>query len=1850
MAHKRPDPEPDTFTGKVLLPAESETDLGDRASIDRLLALTDEGWDIDEQVRTLQHAAADDRISRIDLTPTGEPSIVSVVELLPSPAPPKTHSRPPPLPGGRPPTRPPPPIPQKKGEKAPAPPPPLRPPPARRDAKPQPDGPMPASDALPDLIAARITALEHTKDKVGLSRAHLEMAIVAETTLGDEARTMLHAESALKIDPQCAPAHAILRRRLHGVKAIPAMLRHLDAEIAAATEPAGKTELLALKARLLEAAANDPEATRNAWQQTLGHSAHHAAGLKGLELELFSRTNALRGEKNDAQLEAADALQVHLAQMADSYGTEPRLAAWLHVERSRILEHKLAKIDGARGALERALALDSSVGPVRDAAVRFVAAHDDAAAFVSLLDEEAGIEVDPVRCARLELDAAVVAAARLGDKARAITLLERAARRAPTIPMVDRRVLDELVRLNEEMGDGSSASRARRARLKFLSDGRALAYELRTLAGIAEKNGDPDAAVADIQAAVTCDPKDPTLVELLDRLLALADRQEQRMALWVTEAARTEEPAKRARALVRAARIAEDGLSKPGEAVRHLRAAWVAAPGETEVLDNLSRLLSPPPPEGMDREVRGLVDLYTQAHEHAKDPERRIAYLEKCAVLWEDVIGDPRRATRCYEEVLRLAPDRRGAILGLARTAARVGDGKAHARALLDEARLSEDGILVLTLRVRAATALAPVDPVRALALVDEVLAVDTAHSAARALETRLHEEAGRWERAADSIRARIDHVSARQDKLSLWLALANIQHQRLHKPQDALASLRSARALDPAHPVPPEEIARVLQSVGEASVHRTAIEGLAADAQTPEERAMQLVRAAEIDELVLRDDVRAATVYARALAEMPEDELIAERLVRVLARRAVKAGAQGLGELATLQAKRLERAPNALAARALSFDLAALLVLSGKDLGRASALLESLLAEEPGHIPALRTLEAIGRRSNDHAVLARVLGRQGDALRDARARLGALWALASVEEWRLPAGDSSATFERILALDSTDPGALEASIRRATPAARRGDTAARRIMAGAMRSLFSLASDDATRLAMQLRLALVLETIDDREALDRFRGALHVDPLSVTAATGLARLAQRVHDHESAFTAAMSLSELASHPKIRSRHLLEAAEILMTAAGDALGNPGVRRGRAQVLLENALESDSDSVAAAARYATVCSELAAPERLVDVFRKALRSSATPDAIVFLGSEIARVARDDLKNLPVAIDAMRRAREAAPNHVPSLLTLSELCVAQRAWPEAVNALEAVVTVSREAPPRLTALFALASIYERVLGKRPEAEKALRAALSIDESNPRALRALLRFLGESAGPNGPTPKAMQEMAELLDRLADLERDLESKTELLVELAALRANLGHASGAERALIEAVACSPKNPKVFARLATAFKTPQGRDDAGYARALGTVITRGQSLGAVSANWFATLGQLEVEVLNRLREGIVHLRQAIEIDPELSETRFELASAYSRGDAHDDAIRVLSSMVTPDSKRLLAVSDPNAVLSLLERELLQVHRAEEALAVSELRAIGGDLDDGRHAWLRARRRNLENTHASLDRPTLVTQVLPHGTRHVLLEVAAAVSGIESKILRSDVTELGISSRDRIGSRSGHPTRTILDRLARMLGLEDIELVITPQVPRTRVIAQDSLWIVVPRSLADLPEPAQLASIARALVRIALGVPWLEELPPPHIEALLIAAARQASPSYAHDSVDVLSAKLVAQYEPSVQRAISRRQRRLLEELAPHMGAHQGKPPPVEDFVMGLARGELRGTYLLTGDLLAVIDDLRAADPALLRATERPGRNALDAVLEHPYAGDLCRFALTPEATALRRRLGSTWTT
>ncbi len=1726
--------------------------------------------------------------------------------------------------------------------------------------------------ALVELLGTRAERLEPTDDTVGLSRVHIELAIVHET-IADDARVNAAAEAALKVDPDLASAHAILRRRLHSRAQLVPMLRHLERELAVASSESSAVELLAEKARLLEAGDRSEDA-REAWELALGRAPHHAAALKGLEADLVRRAFA-----DDADDDAWEDLVAHLGRMSDAFAAQPNLAGWLHIERARILEMRLGRVDAARGAYERALRLDGSVGPVRDAFTMHAAAHHDSARLAALLADEARLEPTSSRCARLELDSACIMHTLLGDEARAIDLLERAAARAPTTPSVDRRVLDDLVRLYEASAQHPEAARSRRARLRFYTDASALVYELRRLSSIEERLGNMEAAIGDIERALSLDAEDATLVDELDRLLSAAGKDDERIALWHNEAQRADDGTKRARALARAAQLAEQ-LGRHDESLRHLRAAWVAAPGDSEILDALSRLMSPAPSETFDREVRALIELYAQAAQATRDGGRRVAYLEKVAMLWEELVGDPTRAARTYEEILRFEPGRRGAILGLERTAGRVGDDRSLSKALALEASLAEDGASVLALRVRSAQVLARVDPPRAMALVQEVLEQDPQHVAARAIETRLQEEAGRWEQAAASIRARIDIALSTRDKVALWLQLAHIQDARLRSPKEAVESLQQARKVDPIHPVPPEEIARVLEAAGDARALRVAIEQLANDAITPQERARHLTHAAEIDELRLDDDVSAASLYARALAETPEDEMVADRLLRVLARRVVTtagaAGPQALGtpawdDLLAQLAKRSEKATTPAQVQAFSFQLASLLVAANQDLPRAARILEDIVDTDTRNVHALRLLEAIARRGTAYPPLARILKMEGDGFSDVRARLGALWELASLETWRLTAGESVATYTRILELDPTDPSGLEAAVRLSLGAARRGDASARRAAIAALRSLSALAQDEGTRLATELRLALLLEahageTSDResshssaREALERLREALALDPLSVTAATSLARLANRLGDASGAAAAAISLADLSVQPKVRAKYLVDAANLLLSDAPDeALGTMGDRTDRAAELLEKALDSDANSTVAATRLSQVRTTQHRGERLVDVFRNALGHATLKEAIVLLGSEIARVARDDIGDIGVAIEAMRKVREAAPDHVPSLLTLSELFIAQRAWPEAVDTLEDVVERGKETGPRITALFALASVYEKILARPLDAERALRKALSIDGENPRAIRALIHRLAakqnepdEHGEPQAKTP-AKLEIASLLERLALVEKDRHVKCDILLELADIRIGLKDMNQAEKALVDAVATAPDHPRAFSRLGRFFRAaqaPGGIDAVSYARALAAVIGRGQQLGSSDPRWFASLGHIEVEQLNRLRDGVQHLARAVQMDPKLHESRFELATAYSRLGAHDEAAKTVMSMLHPTSQPLVAISDPAKALELLERALNAERRQEEAIVVSELRAIAGELDEGRHAWLRSRRLgNFDAHHVALDRATLVSHVVPPEGRHILLDVAQAIAGIETKLLRADISEIGVTSRDRVGKRSGNPTRILLDRVARAVGVNDIELVITPNVSRTRVLAQDALWIVVPKALTELPEPTQLASIGRALARIALNVPWLEELPPPHIEAMLCAAGRAVNPAFGKDDIDVLSLKLVLQYEPNLVKELSRKQKQNLEKLIPMMNGPQGRLVGIDVLIGALARAELRIAYLLTGDVLATIDELRGLDGAFLQATETPGRQSLGAVLDHAFAGDVVRYALTPEATALRRRVGSTW--
>src|SRR5690606_21109180 len=121
----------------------------------------------------------------------------------------------------------------------------------------------------------------------------------------------------------------------------------------------------------------------------------------------------------------------------------------------------------------------------------------------------------------------------------------------------------------------------------------------------------------------------------------------------------------------------------------------------------------------------------------------------------------------------------------------------------------------------------------------------------------------------------------------------------------------------------------------------------------------------------------------------------------------------------------------------------------------------------------------------------------------------------------------------------------------------------------------------------------------------------------------------------------AISLAELSVQPKVRAKYLVDAANLLLSdSTEEALGPMEERAERAAQLLEKALDSDPNSAIAATRLSQVRSTQGRSERLIDVFRSALARATAKDAVVYIGTEIARVARDDLGDVGVAIEAMR----------------------------------------------------------------------------------------------------------------------------------------------------------------------------------------------------------------------------------------------------------------------------------------------------------------------------------------------------------------------------------------------------------------------------------------------------------------------------------------------------------------------------------------------------------------------------------------------------------------------------------
>lgn len=1605
----------------------------------------------------------------------------------------------------------------------------------------------------------------------------------------------------------------------------------LDEELVVVETDAERADLLTERARALASLGNLADA-RAAYTKALDLIPHHPCALRGKEAVL--RQEIEKGQTKDL----ADQLAKHLERMADAYAPQLGKAvgdavfsAWLHVERATVLDEALAQPAQAAGALEKAVGLQPAPGPVRASYTRHHIRHDNPRVLCDSLAAEAEHETEDHRASRLLYAAARIGCERLKDLTEGAVFLGRAASRAPGSLATTRRILAELIRVQEHLGATEQAIITRLRELSMQTNSHAIAHAQVRLSEIHDSLGQAENAASHAEQALLHDPTDESTRERLDRALQRLGRHERRIEIWVAESHDSRPMAHRVSSLQRAADICERHLRRRDDAVTYLRAAWTIHPGDAAVFDTLSGLLAQPAREP-EASVRARIDLYMLAAQAATEAPRRIALLEKIASIWEEELGQPERALEVFEQIHALDAARRTTILGMQRNALRANDHRRLSRALVAEADLTEDSALARRLLISAADVFSERlnDRDRALELIDRALTILPTDADALRARFRLLVRAGRHELARQALLGLIRRDPA--NAFGLWIEVARFDEQRLKKPQDAVAAYEEAARLRPEHPLAAIEIARLLRTTGDYRRLCDSLRTLAKGALSSADRVNFLVQAAEVEELLLSDDRSALVTLAAAdtaATETPFDVSIFESMERILVRK------RNNDELIKLYTKWLAHQPTPAIDHALRVALAE--VLYRKDKQEAIHLLEGLVSVVPNHLAALRRLEHLYRGSRP-TKLADALRAQAAATSSVTARTGALSHLVTLEseisnELVLDA------LSRVVTERPDDGGAHDAIVRicnRLVVDAAAPANGAFALLLASISARRSLVKDGISRAFLQIEEATLVEASAGndvarmRSALAGYHDALTLWPDSLLAARGLERLAEHLKDREALITANRALARLVDSSSRRAGHFVRAAQL--TAE-----EPGLL-GAAIDLYEQALTEDPDCDAAVLALARgLATE---PVRLVDRLGTALERARKSTQIVLLGMEIGKAvlrhfdAGGTSPDPSVGTAAMRRALAVAPEDAAALMLSAKLYSAQRLYSEARDSWQRVVQAARHFEIRVTAYFELATLFEGPLADLARAEDSIRAILEDDETHAIALERLFQI----ATKRSDRPLAIQ----ALSRLAEASTDPRVRVDVDLRLAEVQREAGDRPSMVRTLCDAIAHAPSDSRPIGVLQRLYRvdTPDGA--AAYAAALGQVLEIASSRRLpIEPRWLTTLGLLEVTVLLRHREGLARLQAAANMPTAQIDARAALGRGLEAANRNAEAVQVLRDALSADIETLAKTSELSPTLAALESALAKDGRAEERLSVEEARGCLGDVKPERITRLRARRMAPEAHPPGALAGQELSRVFVPEAQTPLLSIAAAISPVAAKALRFELGTLGISSRERVGSRDNNPVHRLIDRIAKCIGLESFELYLSPNWQgMPRVYPGDPPAIVAHPSVAELPEPEQAFSMGRLLVRAVLGPVWLDELAPEAIDGLLMGSLRAVDANFGVRELGPTREPVVQAFAAQVQRAMGRRQRKMLEEILPNVTPTYD----VRGFVASIRRGENRLGYLLSGDLIAAVDHLCRIDRDVARAAEDPRL-----VVMHPVTGDLLRYALGGASHAERKRIGTVWT-
>jgi len=1613
-------------------------------------------------------------------------------------------------------------------------------------------------------------------------RLHYECARLYEWPLGDTLRAAEHYQKAHALVLDHLPSVRGARRTLLAAKRHAQALPFFDAEIRLTSEPQQKSVVYYEKGLVLEDALGQKQQAREAFET-------------GLDLDPTNPSLLKAVERAELGAKAWDALERTYARAANAVTQDPRLKAALIAERARVVEGRKRDARGAAELYRLALETDPRSTGAIHALKRLCYADERFGDLVTVLAHEAELVSGPEARALAFYRAGRVLSDRLGALDKAADAFESAAREAPN----DRMVLEELGRTHALAQRWPELVAVLERLAALATNAGEKVGTLHQIGQLAEERlGNEELAITWYERAREADPLYLPAIQALSKLYTRRENWPALLAVHGGEAERGHDSSRRASALARMAEICELKLGQPDVAAEHHARALGLVPGYAASFKALERLLA------QRHQYESLVELYERGVDLATDADSKITWLFKIGRLLEDALSDPGRALSAFRRILDVEPNHLGAIHALQRAAERAGRYDELVAALeLEVARVTDKRRrLELLHRAGEVAELELGDDAQALAFYRKAFELEHGYLPALAGLGRLHYKAGRWDALLETYRAELEHTPAGPGSASLHFKVGELYEQRIGRDDEAIAAYRRALVADARHRPASRALERKLSEKARWDELVRLLEAEIASAGDAADKARASFRVGEIYENRLKQLDKARAAYEQALAADSELRPAREGLVRLLT----------LAKDYKRVAAELEHEAKGDPDPALAVSA---LMRQGEvyrdelaDPARAIACFQAVLERDPAHVEALVALEPLYAEQGAWDALAALYATSSRVLGDPGARVAVLRELARLEE-RRATDDFGAVRDaemRVLQLAPSDPTALGALERLAL---RAGDPA----LIGQVDAQLAGVEHPGVAAEHTTRLAELLEASGDVSALGLYRGALAREPDNVAAARGLARMAERLGDAKLLEEAASRMVEVALDRPYAARLMLRAAEV-QTNAGDRAG--------AASLLELALEISPEHELAASRLEELLIPAGEVERVVRVLSQAATEATQRERIAALWVRVAELHSDRRRDLPAALAVLKRALGLLPAHTAILMKLAELHVRDGQWTEAVEKLKQV-TLQAGAPEgaRLDAHARLAAILDERLGDPDGARASVEVVLA---ANPKHAAALGRLVQLELRRN-----RLEAASQAAGRLVEISVEPEDRVEALSAQGRVEKARGKLGAAGQAFAEAIALAGLETEAAAELVELITQLPRKSDAPTWELYAAALSRHAETAGASApgELFLELSRVLREFLHRPDQAIAVLERGVTVsdDPAI---HAELAGRVLESGNPTKAIAALRRVFERD------VTNASAWRKLAEAYKGLGRRTEATLALAPLAALG-QANDLELATLQqnpprpaaAPPRSFDG--AELESIGLIAPNDPAG------RLVAELSDVLEKIYPPELERYGLSARDRLGARSGHPFRVLADRVAAIFGVGDFELYLHQSAGvALDVEFTDPVSVLVPPFARELGESGQVFLLARVFAQIARRHHAVERLGAEALELLLAGAARSVDTTF---QAPRGGGEAVSGLAKRVSRAMPWLGRGAIEDAA---RAYASSPSiDFKDWTLRSRIGAARAAVIVCDDLASAVQ--------ILRKTEGDLSGAQGAALGQGtrLVNDLLAFWLSDGALAVRRRLG-----